>query len=177
MLSGRPDPYQINFNLSHSCDMALLAVARGRNVGIDIEFCQEIGLDEVLAPEVFSQREVQAFNQLPANKRVETFYAHWTQKEAWVKAIGYGLGYPFQIPEFAFSPGDSVRLAATFASGGEVRWWSVRSLDVARGYVGAVAVEGDDWNLYLFAYDPKGLPDPASASVRLKAPDCQVAGL
>jgi 4'-phosphopantetheinyl transferase len=138
----------IRFNLSHAADRGLLAVSRGRELGIDIE--QEKPIDVLaLAARCFSQREGAALASFPEEDRLTAFYRGWTRKESFVKANGVGLSFPLQ--EFDVSleemPGN---LLLNDETGLTVRnRWTIRSLCAPAGFAAAIAVEGTGWRLVL----------------------------
>src|SRR5262249_26367386 len=80
------------FNLTHSQGLALLAVTRGREIGVDVERLREMERDgEPLAERFFSPREAAVLRSLPTRLRREAFFHCWTRKEAYIKAHGMGL--------------------------------------------------------------------------------------
>ena len=80
----------IAFNLSHSGELALCAVADSGEIGVDVE--QQRGLElEDLAERFFNPAEYQALIALPPGQREPAFFACWTRKEAYIKARGLGL--------------------------------------------------------------------------------------
>lgn len=97
-LAPEGNPERLEFNLSHSGDLALLAVARGRAVGVDIARRDE-GADHVgIAERYFSP--VEKATLLALGGTAEAFYSTWTRKEAYVKATGLGLSrglYSFDV--------------------------------------------------------------------------------
>jgi 4'-phosphopantetheinyl transferase len=81
----------LHFNVSHSSNLALIAVASGFPVGIDIEQKRnDINIDE-LAAESFAPGERSAMALVCENRRVDAFYKTWTSKEAYLKGIGCGI--------------------------------------------------------------------------------------
>jgi len=80
----------LQFNLSHSHERAVFAIANQVQVGIDIEKIRSDYKDEV-AKRFFSTEEYEAFALLPHSQKVTNFFKIWTQKEALVKATGEGL--------------------------------------------------------------------------------------
>jgi 4'-phosphopantetheinyl transferase len=136
----------IRFNLSHAADRGLLAVSRGRELGIDIE--QEKTIDVVaLADRCFSHRERAALASLPEEDRLTAFFRGWTRKEAFVKANSIGLSFPLQ--EFDVSleemPGNLLLNDDTGLTARDR--WTIRSLCAPAGFVAAITVEGTGWRL------------------------------
>jgi 4'-phosphopantetheinyl transferase len=86
-----PDP-DLCFNLSHSGHLALLALARGVAVGVDIEQLRSLSDARALAEAHFDAAERAAFDALPSAERSEALMRTWTRKEACLKAWGIGLG-------------------------------------------------------------------------------------
>ncbi len=79
------------FNLSHTREVVLIAVARGREVGIDVEAWREINEPLRLARRVFAAAETAELEALPPERRLARFFRLWTAMEARQKALGHGL--------------------------------------------------------------------------------------
>ncbi|MGH9365948.1 MAG: 4'-phosphopantetheinyl transferase family protein [Thermoanaerobaculia bacterium] len=143
-LAGEPDREGIRFNLAHSRGLALYAFARGREVGIDVEFVRpELGGEEI-ARRFFSPVELAGLAGHSETARPEAFFRCWTSKEAYLKARGEGLSFP--LDQFTVSTsleGEDRLLAAPEPA--EMLSWSLRRLTPAEGYVGTLAVEGGGW--------------------------------
>ena len=138
-----------DFNLSHSADLALVAIARGARVGIDVERLRR-GRDPLrVAGRYFSAAEVAAVRAFPPGDRPAAFLRYWTAKEALAKGLGVGLRVPRGELELAQRPGGTmvpVRL--------DQDWRLVELTELPDGYHGALAVGGDaarivmrDWPL------------------------------
>jgi len=138
---------ELRFNLSHAGELALFAVTRGREVGIDLERLQPEPTDEAatlfVAQQFFSPWEVQELMALPAEMRGLAFYTCWTRKEAYIKARGEGLSLPLNQFDVSLSPGQPARLLRTCGDPREVTRWSLTALEPCAGYVGALVVEGE----------------------------------
>jgi 4'-phosphopantetheinyl transferase len=135
-----PSGLNLTFNLSHSHERALIGIARGRQIGVDIEYVKKDFEWQEIIEKFFSPREVQMINALPKDIQHRAFFTCWTRKEAYVKATGMGLSLP--LKEFDVSP---VPGAATLLlSHKEASEWSMKEVDVAESYVATVAVEGRD---------------------------------
>jgi 4'-phosphopantetheinyl transferase len=140
---GRP----LQFNLSHSGELVLVAMTLGRAVGIDVERIRTDMAVDPIAAQFYSATESRTLSALPEHMRCDAFFACWTRKEAYLKASGDGLSLPLDQFEVSFLPGEQPRLLATLHDPTEAARWTLRQLDVGRGYKAAMAVEGSDWTL------------------------------
>lgn len=130
-LDGEP-ARGVQFSISHSGDMAAIAVACGRSVGIDIEKIRD-GIPEPDAClRFFSDKESAAIRNLRGRAKAELFLRIWTRKEALLKATGEGIGGLAVIPDLSES--GIVMLNGTV--------WQVHDLGIPEGYTGALAAEG-----------------------------------
>lgn len=127
-----PDLSGLRFNLSHSEDLILIACARGREVGIDVEFKRDNVPFETLADAYFDPEDAWRLRLLSPEEKVEHFYEVWTRSEAALKAEGVGLSAGLQIrhPER----------------------WSIMNLQPMDSYAAALAVEGTDFQLECSAW-------------------------
>jgi 4'-phosphopantetheinyl transferase len=136
----------IRFNMTHSHGVALYAVTRGREVGIDLEFIERDLEVEQIAERYFSRREIATLRALPTELRKGAFFLCWTRKEAYIKARGEGLSLPLDQFDVSLIPGQPAALLSTQPADEDVRW-SLQELTVASGYVAALAVEGHGLSL------------------------------
>jgi 4'-phosphopantetheinyl transferase len=132
----------LRFNLSHSGELALCAIALGREVGIDVEEVRADRAGDDIARRFFAPAEVAALAALPAAARVEAFFACWTRKEAYVKARGAGLALGLDRFEVSLAPGSAAALLATHDEPAELERWQLSALDPGPGYAAALVVEG-----------------------------------
>lgn len=108
-----PDAGGLVFNLSHTEGLAALAVARGVELGVDVEDCQRRSRPEEIADHFFAAAEVAGLMALPAAARPARFFDLWTLKEAYIKARGLGLALP--LGGFAFDlAGGRAAIAVSF---------------------------------------------------------------
>jgi 4'-phosphopantetheinyl transferase len=146
-LVGTPGPDSLRFNVSHSRDLALFAFARGREVGVDVEYIRSDLECDQLATRFFSSREVEALQALPSEHRTEAFFNCWTRKEAFIKAVGEGLSCPLDSFDVSLGPYSVAALLDLRHAAAQRQTWSLRDLAPAPGYAAALAVEGNDWQL------------------------------
>jgi 4'-phosphopantetheinyl transferase len=136
----------IRFNLSHSGERALLALALAQEVGVDLEQHRPIALVD-LARRFFGAGEVAALEALPEADREPAFFRCWTRKEAFIKAVGDGFSFPLDGFEVSVADeGSSPQLlrASPFRPSA-LRDWRIVSLDGGPGYAAAVAASNTPW--------------------------------
>ncbi|MEH6655112.1 4'-phosphopantetheinyl transferase family protein [Loktanella salsilacus] len=134
---GRPWVTGLQFNLSHTGDLACLAVLQTpHQLGLDIEAVRPIDLD--VAQAHFAPREMNALLALPMDARMPAFYRCWTRKEAYLKARGTGLFTDLSSFVVTLGPQDEPRL--TFCDSGDAAAWTLQDVSVAPGVAGALAV-------------------------------------
>ena len=101
-----PNPLDLQFNVSHSHDLAVFAITRKHEIGVDTEKMEDEYNDAVVE-RFFSQQEHQEINQLPVEKRHVAFFQIWSAKEALIKALGEGLF--IGLDEFTLSSSERVQ--------------------------------------------------------------------
>jgi 4'-phosphopantetheinyl transferase len=143
----------LRFNLSHSGEIALCAVALGREVGVDVEQVRADMATDALAERVFSSRELAALRSLEGTARAEAFFRCWTRKEAYVKARGAGLALSLQSFEVSFGPGEPPALLGNVTDPDETQRWTLLELAAGPGYAAALAVEGRELRLRCWQWD------------------------
>jgi 4'-phosphopantetheinyl transferase len=142
----------LRFNLSHSRDLALVAVNRGCDIGVDLEWVTDTVEVDQVGSMVLSPAEIAVLSRLtPAQKR-GAFFNGWTRKEAIVKALGAGLGYPVRQLTVSIAPNEPVRLIHADDAAMDSSGWTLEALFPAPGYVGAVAHPGARRDLRLFEW-------------------------
>ena len=105
-LAGESDGNAIRFSVSHSHGVALYAVTRGREVGIDIERIRSNLAVAEIAERFFSRREIAMLRTLPTEAQRQAFFRCWTHKEAYIKARSEGLSLPLDQFDVWFVPGE-----------------------------------------------------------------------
>lgn len=127
----------IEFNLSHSHELALVAVARELAVGIDLEFVKHDFVFYEIAQRFFTTGEVDALQALPAELRRRAFFKCWTSKEAFLKAKGTGLSGSLDEVAILCDSHKHVTIRAA------VPGWSLVELKPIDDYESALVVKGD----------------------------------
>ncbi|MCW9047963.1 MAG: 4'-phosphopantetheinyl transferase superfamily protein, partial [Gammaproteobacteria bacterium] len=81
----------IQFNLSHSGNLAILAVCRYHSVGIDTEHAERKVDWRGISKRFFTTNELQQLDKLTEAEQKQAFFQIWTRKEAHMKVTGQGL--------------------------------------------------------------------------------------
>lgn len=137
-------PNAISFNLSHSGNLALVAIARKGMIGIDIEYMHEKKDMKDIYTRYFSTSEIEAIDNLPRDKKTDAFYSYWTCKEAFVKAVGKGLQFPLDRFSVSFRAQGTPEISSIDHARYRAEQWSLRSLNIGDDYRAAVAFTGRD---------------------------------
>lgn len=137
----------IEFNISHSGSIALLAFARQREIGVDVEQIRHDFDTAKIAARFFSAAEQKELAALPEEQRSEAFFLCWTRKEAYIKATGKGLSLPLHQFDVSLAPKEQNALLACRPDPHEREKWVMRDISVPEGYAAAICVSGSGWNL------------------------------
>ena len=136
----RPDNLQtIHFNLTHSHDMAAVAISEGHPLGLDLEWLGRRGPDIALADRYFTQREYQDILCQPTQARHQHLLRYWTLKEAYIKAEGWGLSAGLDSFEFTLSESKPPRLHIRKPDAAPRHTWQFQQFTLLDAYLVAIA--------------------------------------
>lgn len=147
LTNGKPqiavdqNPRALQFNVSHSAGVALIAVGSEHRLGIDVEKIRSNTDTASLAERFFSLRERAGLRALPDHLRVPGFFACWTRKEAFLKATGSGLSFPLADFSVTTRPDLDPELEEIRGNPEARTQWFLADLSVADGYRAAVALD------------------------------------
>lgn len=134
---------QLWFNVSHSAGHIVIAFARDRAVGIDIEHIRDNIDIERLAQRYFAPGESRRLLELPAPERPAAFLRCWTRKEAYLKAHGAGLTFPLDRFEVTLAPHEAPAVLWTEIEDDRPEDWALLDVDTHEGFQTALIVRGD----------------------------------
>lgn len=149
-----PSGLALRFNLAHSQGLALYAVTRAQEIGVDLEYVRPIAEANQIAERFFSARERAVFRALPISQKQEAFFNCWTRKEAYLKVSGRGLDWPLDEIEVSLAPEEPARMLSIAGDLQKASRWFIQALTPAFGYVAAVAVEGHGWQFKYWGFEP-----------------------
>ncbi len=142
----------LEFNLSNSDELALAAFVLGREIGVDVEFLRPMPDCEQISERFFSESERKVLRGIPGPQKEETFFNGWTRKEAYLKAVGEGLAAPLDSFDVTLAPGEAPRMLTLEGDAERASRWFFHHLLPADQYVGAVAIEGETWEVKTWTF-------------------------
>lgn len=151
-----PSDWQIHFSLARSDELVLIGLAQ-HPLGVDLEWSGRTFDVAAVAAEVLSPREQQALDQLCPADRTKSFLRCWTQKEAYLKAIGTGLQVAPSDVEVSFTPGKRAGLESVAGDARAAARWFVDVAMAREGYIWAVAIPGVGWRVARSPFDTSSL--------------------
>lgn len=135
-----PD-HPLRFSISSSQNKIALAFVIGKEIGVDIEKVNPLPDLFLLMKRWFSKKEKLFFSRLPNESKLGAFYHVWTQKEAFIKAKGEGLGIllnDFSVSVDPCSPAELLEF-----KNGEPSYWQLESVNAGTSWKVAVCVQSN----------------------------------
>jgi 4'-phosphopantetheinyl transferase len=151
-LRANQNPRALQFNVSHSGGLALIAIGSEHQLGIDIEKMRADVDTLALAERFFSPRERASLHTLPESLQALGFYACWTRKEAFLKATGQGLSFPLTDFSVTTHPDHRPEIEEIQGDSEARKHWFLSDLSVAEGYRAAVAFNGQSPTLATYLW-------------------------
>ena len=152
-LAAGQNPRALQFNVSHSAGIALIAVGSERRIGIDVEKIRSDVDTAALAERFFSVHERAGLRALPDHLRVAAFYACWTRKESFLKATGDGLSFPLADFSVTTHPDEDPVLEEVRGDTRVSEQWCLADLETVDGYRATVAREGPGFKIGTYAWN------------------------
>jgi len=135
----------ITFNVSHSYDLALIAISQKHHLGIDIEKINHESKHDQLVTRFFSKAEQTEFQTIAEANKARAFCACWTRKEAFIKAIGDGVSYGLDSFEVTVDPDKQTPEINLHNPSGDT--WSAINLPINNEYMACLVSDGGDVNV------------------------------
>jgi 4'-phosphopantetheinyl transferase len=142
---GKPKISNLNainlqFNVSHSQDLALYGITRDRRIGVDLEYLRDLDDADKIARRFFSPTESALVASLQGQEQRQVFFQFWTAKEAYLKAIGSGLAGGLDKVEIALKS-QAIALLSVGETSENIANWSLDSFIPQPNYIATVATE------------------------------------
>jgi 4'-phosphopantetheinyl transferase len=141
-LQYRQGDTRVRFSVSHSADLAMIAVTLDRDIGIDVEKIRTDIDYQTLARRFFSAAEYEAIQDCSEQIQLQAFFATWTRKEAVVKATGKGIAAGLKLFDVSTDPLHTPVLLATRPPLDELADLTLYNLDSAPDYCASLALSG-----------------------------------
>lgn len=151
-LTDNHGKHPLRFNLSHSGEWALVALALSTKVGIDIEQIDSDVSVEAIAERFFSRSEFEAIQAIPLEERTAAFFSAWTRKEAYVKARGDGIADRLLNFSVSIDPEQSAILLTDSIDASATLHWRIYDLQIISNYAAAVAAEGTTHQIHMMRW-------------------------
>ncbi len=140
-IDGREPP--VRFNVSHSSELAVIAVCRSRELGVDVEQVRAIGEAERIVESFFSANELAEFGRIGPEKKAMAFLRGWTRKEAILKGLGVGIAGLADRHETGFGTGEVTARFSPALPNWRVGAWQLWEASPRSGFVATVACRVD----------------------------------
>lgn len=151
---GKPaveSPSSLQFNMTHSGDLAVIALTLRREIGVDIERIRTLADMPQIANHFFCPEEAAEVMRAPHTERERAFFLCWTRKEAYIKATGDGFSAPLGSFRVTVDPAKPARFVYVQHNEIEAKSWTLHDLRVSVGYAAALAYRDQPRSLLLFS--------------------------
>jgi 4'-phosphopantetheinyl transferase len=141
----------LQFNLTHSNNMAAIALTTGCQIGIDLEYRRPVADMQAIANHNFCLEEAEEILSLSPNERELAFFNCWTRKEAYIKAVGDGLSCAldsFRVSLKSAAPARIIHIAGDRVA---AERWMLHDLRLAPDYTAALAYRDRQRSLSVFS--------------------------
>ena len=156
----------MKFSVSHAGDLILVALARGRELGVDVEHMRADFASDQIAARFFSRNERRALAAVAPELQCDAFFSCWTRKEAYLKARGDGLSLALDQFDVTLAPAEDPRLLETRHDPADAQRWALHAFDPGHGCKAAVAVEGPPCKLICWDWHGIGAQPGFAADAR-----------
>ena len=152
-LANSQSSLKIQFNISHSRDLVLIAITVEDPVGIDMEYNDKKRSIESLGEAIFSPSEMKFFLTLKSQReKEETFFRCWTREEAYLKAIGIGLRQDLTSISVDLNKAISSQgwLKISTLSQSEIMRWKIFPINIDDYYIANAVATSFQKNLFCY---------------------------
>lgn len=149
------------FNLTHTHEMAAIALSVQGPVGLDVEWLARRGPEVGLAQRFFTSNEYQDILRQPKHEQHHRLLMYWTLKEAYIKAEGWGLGVGLDSFEFELSAGASPQLHICKSEATPHHNWQFRQFSIMNSHLMAVAAVTQHGKALSVQTQPWPAPSPS----------------
>lgn len=131
----------LQFNVSHSQDLALYGFNYQRIIGVDLEYIKDNINYKQLAKRFFTIQELKLINSYSASEQKTIFFQLWTAKEAYLKATGDGLAGSLDTIEFTLDNNSELNLVEIKQDQAQASYWLINNFIPQDNFIATIAVE------------------------------------
>ena len=128
----------LQFNISHSGGLLLIALSTAGEVGVDIEAINTTTSMDLVSRRTFSESETKTLFSLPDTLRREQFFQYWTCKEAVVKCTGDGIHSGMNQFTVVFPKSGGAQLCEAHGRQEKTQGFSITPVDLGPTHKGAL---------------------------------------
>lgn len=136
----------VAFNLSHTKDAMLIAIAAEDPVGIDVEDPRREFDVDLLVAECLTGEEARSLGQVSAPQRRNAFIRYWVHKEAFLKCVGTGFSVAPKEVHVVFDNGGRSEMRCSNPMANVVLYGY--DLECEQGHLAALATRAPDYILH-----------------------------
>lgn len=155
ILAGPLATSGLRFNLSHTGDTVVYALAWNREIGIDVEQARTLPNAADIAARFFSAGELSELEAFPADECSLAFFRAWTRKEAFAKALGTGLTASLNDLDVSFLSTASGRFIRVRHPNAEHSDWQVHEFRLAGDLIGACVMSAGESDAGTPRFEPR----------------------
>jgi 4'-phosphopantetheinyl transferase len=131
----------LHFNLSHSEELALIALSNQAQVGVDVEHIKD-DVDVLgISRRFFHPLEAEQLEQMPPALRERSFYHCWTGKEAYLKANGLGIGHHLKMFALDLQSPQKLQILCVEKGFDEFSHWFGDTFSLGGQYIAAIVAK------------------------------------
>ncbi|HBB16517.1 MAG: hypothetical protein A3J94_04865 [Syntrophus sp. RIFOXYC2_FULL_54_9] len=167
LIDPAAQPVSLSFSLAHTEGLAVVGVAGGSDIGVDVEAVGRRVDSAGLSRRFFSPQEAAVLENLPPGRLEEQFPLYWTLKEAYIKALGLGLSHPLDSFAFRLTGESPYRIDFSADEPQDSEKWRFALIEPRRSYIAAVCVASvrhQPFELRCYHAFPSGESAPLSAA-------------
>ena len=136
--------HNIRFNVSHSYDCAVIGFTRSAEIGLDVEKIRTTIDWQGLSRRYFSKNEASELCDILEENQRSAFYTCWTRKEAFVKALGRGIGFGLDNFDVTFQDHDPPQIKEIRFKNEDAQCWAVSPLKTEVGYIASICYRANE---------------------------------
>lgn len=143
----------LNFNISHSENLGIIALVKKNQIGVDVERLIDLtDIDDIIIL-CFSKNEQRLFKDLEGLEKTRLFYKIWTGKEAFIKAVGKGFSFPLENISFGLNINKEIMISEISDFQENLNNWHVYNFTPEENYTSTIVVNLNSFLIEKFSWN------------------------